>query len=111
MSTHLEFREKSGGNFDEKVIEKSGEFMKNCQRQGKMKLFAIVLGNVDTACYISIFYLKDKSYQYFFLVYADKLESGKSLENENLKIMPTLYNTRSRVVNMCTESNFELERG
>ena len=66
--------------FDENVKEKSGKFMKNCQKQGKVRenLFVLpnVLENVDIIHYISIFSFCQliRAISVTFCYIADKLE-------------------------------------
>ena len=54
VATHLEIRENGG-------YEKSGKFMKNCQKSGENKIvFADIFENIDIARFIFVF---DNSYQ------------------------------------------------
>ena len=75
------------------LLEKPGEFMKNCQSErkvgGKWKLFANILENVDIAGFISVFCLRIRVINVTFCYTSDKLESGKIFKN--LKSMATLF--------------------
>ena len=84
--------------FDENIREKSRKFMKNCQSQGKGKLFCKCLRK----CRYHKFYFhilsKDKGYQCYFLLHhwqiwvrENILSYVKVRENENFKIMAALF--------------------
>ena len=88
LVTHREIRQMSGTKiFDEKVREKSGKFITNCQSHGKIKLFWKCLRE----CWHRKFYFhilsKNKSYQRYILLNCWQIGVG---ENQNFKIIFTL---------------------
>ena len=87
-----------GNNCDEKVREKSGKIIKNCQSKGRVRENETVLQMSSEKMLISrvlflCFFCQQMRFEHFtFQNSADKFESGKNIlshgkvrENENLK--------------------------
>ena len=80
LATHLEIRVYVY-HFNEKDWEKLGKFMKNCQSQGKIKMFCKCLRKY---WYRSLYFHvipTDESYQCYFMQFLVR-ENGKVRENE-----------------------------
>ena len=98
MATHLkikEFEEKSGGGIYNEKVREIHEKLKVRER---LSYFANVLENVDIACFISIFGQMIRVVNATFCYTTEKgarekniVSYGKVRENENVKIMTSLF--------------------